>query len=230
MSAPRIALVEDETDIAEVLRFNLQREGYDVECYTRGDTALAAIQKRPPQLILLDLMLPGVDGLEISRLLKRNDATSDLPIIMLTARGEETDRIVGLELGADDYITKPFNPREVVLRIKAVLRRREAGSKQGSEDVVLRAGSIRLFREGHRVELDGEELKLTATEFRLLEFLMSRPERVQSRESLLTEVWGYAGGVDSRTVDTHVRRLRKKLGHEAERVETVIGVGYRFHG
>lgn len=229
MSSVRIALVEDESDIADVLRFNLQREGFEVECYGRGDTALAAIQKRPPELVVLDLMLPGVDGLEISRMLKRNEATAELPIVMLTARGEETDRIVGLELGADDYIVKPFNPREVVLRIKAVLRRRAQSKRGAADETVLVAGGIRLFREGHRVELNGEELRLTATEFRLLEFLMSRPERVQSRDSLLTEVWGYAGGVDSRTVDTHVRRLRKKLGPEAERVETVIGVGYRFH-
>lgn len=229
MSAVRIALVEDESDIADVLRFNLQREGYEVETYGRGDTALAAIQRRPPELVVLDLMLPGIDGLEISRLLKRNEATAELPIVMLTARGEETDRIVGLELGADDYIVKPFNPREVVLRIKAVLRRRAQSQKGGAEESILVAGKIKLLREGHRVELNGEELKLTATEFRLLEFLMSRPERVQSRDALLTEVWGYAGGVDSRTVDTHVRRLRKKLGSEAERLETVIGVGYRFH-
>lgn len=229
-SGPRIALVEDEADIADVLRFNLQREGFEVETYGRGDTALAAIQKRPPELVVLDLMLPGVDGLEISRMLKRNESTADLPIVMLTARGEETDRIVGLELGADDYIVKPFNPREVVLRVKAVLRRRSNKEDGGEEEQVLTAGTIRLDRAGHRVELAGEELKLTATEFRLLEFLISRPNRVQSRESLLREVWGYAGGVDSRTVDTHVRRLRKKLGDEAKRVETVIGVGYRFHG
>jgi two-component system phosphate regulon response regulator PhoB len=225
----RVALVEDESDIADVLRFNLQREGFEVELYARGDSALAGLQKRPPDLLVLDLMLPGVDGLEICRMLKRNPETSELPIVMLTARGEDTDRIVGLELGADDYVVKPFNPREVVLRVKAVLRRRESVRDSRETEAVLTAGSITLHREGHRLELGGDEVKLTATEFRLLEFLMSRPERVQTRDALLREVWGYAGGVDSRTVDTHVRRLRKKLGPEADRVETVIGVGYRFH-
>ncbi len=223
----RIAIVEDEPDILEILRYNLQREGYQVETYLRGDTALAAIQKDQPDLVLLDLMLPGVDGLEICRHLKRNAETASIPLIMLTARGEETDRIVGLELGADDYIPKPFNTREVTLRIKAVLRR---GSQEGSPDgECLEAGSLSLYPDAHRIELAGEEVLLTATEFRLLHHLMERAGRVQSRDILLREVWGYAGDVDSRTVDTHVRRLRKKLGPESARIETVIGVGYRFH-
>lgn len=227
-SAMRIALVEDEPDIAEILRYNLEKEGFAVDVHSRGDSALAAIQSSPPDLILLDLMLPGVDGLEVCRLLKRNKATSEVPMIMITARGEEMDRIVGLELGADDYISKPFNPREVLLRIKAVLRRAQSeGVAEAPE--ILTAGSLKVYPEAHRVEIRDEEIILTATEFRLLLFLMARAGRVQSRETLLREVWGYAGSVDSRTVDTHVRRLRKKIGPEADRIETVIGVGYRFH-
>ena len=172
-------------------------------------------------------MLPGLDGLEVTRLLKRDPATARLPLVMLTARGEEVDRIVGLELGADDYIPKPFSPREVVLRIKAVLRRRD-GEAAGGER--LDTGGIRLDLGAHRAEVRGREIQLTATEFRLLKVLIERQGRVQTRSRLLTDVWGYAEDVDSRTVDTHVRRLRRKLGAEADRIETVIGVGYRLRG
>jgi two-component system phosphate regulon response regulator PhoB len=218
-------VVEDEPDIAEVLRFNLERAGYAVEVFARGDAALEAIRRRPPELLVLDLMLPGIDGLELTRLLKRDPATARVPLVMLTARGEELDRIVGLELGADDYIPKPFSPREVVLRIRAVLRRRAGGGEPGEQ---LRAGRIRLDREAHRVDIDGREVRLTATEFRLLERLLERQGRVQTRARLLSDVWGYSDDVDSRTVDTHVRRLRRKLGREADRIETVTGVGYRL--
>jgi len=221
----RITLVEDDPDIAEVLRYNLVKEGFQVEVYTRGDSALAGIRIVPPDLVLLDLMLPGIDGLEVCRLLKRDPRTASLPLVMLTAKGEETDRIVGLELGADDYIPKPFSTREVVLRVKAVLRRQKGESV---EEEALELGRLRLFPSDHRLEVDGVEVPLTATEFRLLHFLMTRPNRVQNRAVLLTEVWSYTEGVDSRTVDTHVRRLRRKLGPEADRVETVVGVGYRF--
>jgi two-component system phosphate regulon response regulator PhoB len=176
--------------------------------------------------VILDLMLPGMDGLELCRLLKRETRTAAIPLVMLTAKGEETDRIVGLELGADDYIPKPFSTREVVLRIKAVLRRRRGDG--GSAGELLEAGRLRLFPADHRLEVDGREVPLTATEFRLLHFLMSRVGRVQTRGQLLTEVWSYTEGVDSRTVDTHVRRLRRKLGPESDRIETVVGVGYRF--
>ncbi len=226
MSDRRIALVEDEPDIAEVLRYNLQREGFDVEVFPRGDSALSGIRKRPPDLVLLDLMLPGLDGLEVCRMLKREPKTAEIPLIMLTARGEETDRIVGLELGADDYIPKPFSPREVILRIRAVLRRRGVAAADPVQ--VLEAGQVRLFPDAFRLEVAGEETTMTATEFKLLHFLMSRANRVQTRDTLLTDVWGYSEGVDSRTVDTHVRRLRRKLGPEAARIETIVGVGYRF--
>jgi len=222
----RITLVEDDPDIAEVLRYNLVKEGFQVDVFGRGDSALAGIRSLPPDLVLLDLMLPGLDGLEICRMLKREARTAAIPLVMLTAKGEETDRIVGLELGADDYIPKPFSTREVVLRIKAILRRQKGDG--GGTGEMLEAGRLRLFPADHRVEIDGREVPLTATEFRLLHFLMARVGRVQNRGQLLTDVWSYTEGVDSRTVDTHVRRLRRKLGPEADRIETVVGVGYRF--
>lgn len=229
MARERILLIEDEPDIAEVLQYNLEKEGFAVETARRGDTGLEAVRRETPDLILLDLMLPGLDGLELTRLLKRDDGTARVPIVMLTARGEEVDRIVGLELGADDYISKPFSPREVVLRVKAVLRRLQPGG-EGVEEAseTLSLGGIRLDIAGHRLEVGGEEVPLTATEFRLLKLLIERGGRVQTRGQLLSDVWGYAEDIDSRTVDTHIRRLRRKLGPEADRIETVIGVGYRL--
>jgi two-component system phosphate regulon response regulator PhoB len=225
MSDTRILVVEDEPDIAEVLRFNLDKAGFRVDVQRRGDSALEAIRRSAPALVVLDLMLPGLDGLELTRILKRDAATARIPLVMLTAKGEEVDRIVGLERGADDYIPKPFSPREVVLRIKAVLRRR-AGD--GDEPATLELGAIRLDSEAHRVQVRHREVPLTATEFKLLKVLLERQGRVQTRARLLSDVWGYAEDVDSRTVDTHVRRLRRKLGPEADRIETVIGVGYRL--
>jgi len=229
MARERILLIEDEPDIAEVLQYNLEKEGFEVETARRGDSGLEAVRRDTPDLILLDLMLPGLDGLELTRLLKRDAGTSRVPIVMLTARGEEVDRIVGLELGADDYISKPFSPREVVLRVKAVLRRLQAGG-DGAESPAetLSIGGIRLDIAGHRLMVNGEEAPLTATEFRLLKLLIERSGRVQTRGQLLSDVWGYAEDIDSRTVDTHIRRLRRKLGDEADRIETVIGVGYRL--
>ena len=232
MTRERILLIEDEPDLAEVLQYNLEKEGFEVETARRGDSGLEAIRRESPDLVLLDLMLPGMDGLELTRLLKRDTGTARVPIVMLTARGEEVDRIVGLELGADDYISKPFSPREVVLRVKAVLRRHqpepEAASGAKSEPDLLQVGGIELDVAGHQLRIAGAEIPLTATEFRLLRLLMERAGRVQTRGQLLTDVWGYAEDIDSRTVDTHIRRLRKKLGPEAERIETVIGVGYRL--
>ncbi len=223
--AERILIVEDEASIAEILEYNLERDGYETTRVDRGDRALAAIEASRPALILLDLMLPGMDGLEVLRVLKRDELLSTIPVIVLTAKSEEIDRIVGLELGADDYVAKPFSPREVLLRVRAVLRR-GGGEERDSEE--LSSGGIALDVPGHRVTIEGEEVRLTATEFRLLRLLMERAGRVQTRDGLLSEVWGYASDVDSRTVDTHVRRLRSKLGDEARRIETVIGVGYRF--
>ncbi|HEY8019709.1 MAG TPA: response regulator [Thermoanaerobaculia bacterium] len=229
MARDRILLIEDEPDIAEVLQYNLEKEGFEVETARRGDSGLEAVRRDTPDLILLDLMLPGLDGLELTRLLKRDGGLSRIPIVMLTARGEEVDRIVGLELGADDYISKPFSPREVVLRVKAVLRRLQPdgnGAEGASESLAV--GGIRLDVAGHRLAVNGGEVPLTATEFRLLKLLIERGGRVQTRGQLLSDVWGYAEDIDSRTVDTHIRRLRRKLGPEAERIETVIGVGYRL--
>jgi two-component system phosphate regulon response regulator PhoB len=230
MTHERILLIEDEPDIAEVLQYNLEKEGFAVETARRGDSGLEAIRREPPDLVLLDLMLPGMDGLELTRLLKRDGGTARVPIVMLTARGEEVDRIVGLELGADDYISKPFSPREVVLRVKAVLRRRqpEPAEEEDGEPDLLSVGGIQLDVAGHQLRIAGEEIPLTATEFRLLRLLIERAGRVQTRGQLLTDVWGYAEDIDSRTVDTHIRRLRRKLGSEADRIETVIGVGYRL--
>jgi two-component system phosphate regulon response regulator PhoB len=226
MAQERILLVEDEPDIAEVLQYNLEKEGFEVELARRGDAGLEAVRREAPDLILLDLMLPGIDGLELTRMLKRDTATSRLPIVMLTARGEEVDRIVGLELGADDYISKPFSPREVVLRVKAVLRRLQ--HEESNDNDRLEVGGIHLDISGHQLRVRGKEMPLTATEFRLLRLLMERGGRVQTRGQLLSDVWGYAEDIDSRTVDTHIRRLRRKLGSEADRIETVIGVGYRL--
>jgi len=225
MGRERILVIEDEPDIAEVLQYNLEKEGFDVETARRGDTGFDAVRRDNPDLILLDLMLPGIDGLELTRMLKRDPVTSRLPIVMLTARGEEVDRIVGLELGADDYISKPFSPREVVLRVKAVLRRFQQ-EESAAERIDL--GGIELDISGHQLRVRGKEVPLTATEFRLLRLLLERCGRVQTRGQLLSDVWGYAEDIDSRTVDTHIRRLRRKLGPEAERIETVIGVGYRL--
>lgn len=221
----KILVVEDEAPLAEVLEYNLEREGFEVSIVGRGDEVLDAVRGDRPDLIVLDLMLPGLDGLDVMRALKRDEALATIPVVMLTAKGEEIDRIVGLELGADDYIAKPFSPREVLLRVRAVLRRARSGR---SDARVLAAGELRLDIPGHRLAIDGREVKLTATEFRLLRLLMERRGRVQTRDVLLTEAWGYASDVDSRTVDTHVRRLRAKLGTEAGHIETVIGVGYRF--
>jgi two-component system phosphate regulon response regulator PhoB len=237
MTRERILLIEDEPDIAEVLQYNLEKEGFAVETARRGDSGLEAIRRDAPDLVLLDLMLPGLDGLELTRLLKRDGGTSRVPIVMLTARGEEVDRIVGLELGADDYISKPFSPREVVLRVKAVLRRHLPEPADDREPDLLEVGNIggsggsagiQLDIAGHQLRVRGEEIPLTATEFRLLRLLIERAGRVQTRGQLLTDVWGYAEDIDSRTVDTHIRRLRRKLGPEADRIETVIGVGYRL--
>ncbi|HKI85792.1 MAG TPA: response regulator [Thermoanaerobaculia bacterium] len=227
MSATRILVVEDEEDLRELLRYRLEQEGFQVEGVGRGDEALEKLRERLPDLMLLDLMLPGLDGLELAKIVKRDPRLCKLPLIMLTAKGEEVDRIVGLELGAEDYITKPFSPREVALRIKAVLRRIES---QGSDEGALEIDGLRLDIAGHRLFVREKEVVLTATEFRLLKVLAERRGRVQTRGQLLSDVWGYSQEVDSRTIDTHIRRLRQKLGVEADRIETVIGVGYRLRG
>ncbi len=221
-TAAHILVVEDEEDIAEILRLHLERSGYQVSKVADGPAALETAASVVPDLILLDLMLPEMDGLEVCRRLRAEEETRDIPIMMVSARGEEMDRVVGLEVGADDYVAKPFSPREVVLRVGAVLRR---GRVSGD---VLSAGGLVLDPEAHQVSVGGEAVQLTATEFRLLHYLLKKPGRVRTRERLLHKVWGYNEDVESRTIDTHIRRLRKKLGPESERVETVVGIGYRI--
>lgn len=217
----RILVIEDENDIRQLLRFNLEREGFAVLEAADGLGGLHMATSELPDLVVLDLMLPGMDGCDVCRRLKAQPVTAAIPVLMLTARGEEVDRIVGLTLGADDYVVKPFSVRELVLRIRAILRR---GSRPGMGTALL------LDVEAHRVTLDGQEVALTATEFRLLEDLMRHAGAVRTREQLLNAVWGYSFEGYARTVDTHVRRLRAKLGEEAAALETVRGVGYRLRG
>lgn len=224
MSRQTILVVEDEADIRELLAFNLRREGYAVLEAGDGREGLELARDRQPDLVLLDVMMPVMDGFAVCRELERDTRTVRIPVIMLTARGEEVDRIVGLELGADDYVVKPFSVRELILRIRAILRRQEAVLST----TLLTRNGVRLDPSGHRVTVEGEAVDLTATEFRLLEDLLRHAGTVRTREHLLNGVWGYQFEGYARTVDTHVRRLRAKLGSAAELVETVRGVGYRF--
>jgi two-component system phosphate regulon response regulator PhoB len=223
---PYVLLVDDERDLLSLVDFNLRAAGLETQLATSGAQALAELRRRVPDLVLLDLMLPDLPGTEICRQIKSDPRTRHVPVMMLTARGEEVDRVVGFELGADDYVTKPFSVRELVLRVKAVLRRAPtAGAGEGAPDAV---GPIRLDHEAHRVFVDGGEVQLTALEFRLLATLMARVGRVQSREQLLQDVWGMSSDLETRTVDTHVKRLREKLGSGRDLLETVRGVGYRL--
>jgi phosphate regulon transcriptional regulator PhoB len=224
--AQRVLIVEDEPDIRDLLVFHLEREGYQVVHCRTGAEALRLVRAGPPDLVLLDLMLPEVDGLEVCRRLRQDPATRTLPIVMLTARGDEVDRVLGLELGADDYVVKPFSPRELVARVRAVLRR--SRPEAGSAPLVV--GRLAVDVAAHRVTVGGQAVSLTRKEFDLLRALLEAQGRVLSREHLLDHVWGYtaAGEIESRTVDVHVRRLRQKLGAEGQRIGTVTGVGYRF--
>ena len=221
----KILVVDDEPDALEVLGFKLREAGYTPIFAKDGTRAIALARDERPDLIVLDLMLPEVDGLEVCKILRRDPSTSSIPIIMLTARAAEMDRVLGLELGADDYVTKPFSPRELVIRIRKQLARARSGDEAGSH---LRVGDIQIDVPRHMVQVGSRAITLTATEFRLLEILARRRGRVQSRDRLLQDVWGYENPIDSRTVDTHMRRLREKLGGAAQHLETVRGVGYRF--
>jgi two-component system phosphate regulon response regulator PhoB len=221
----RILVVEDENDIAEALDYNLQNAGYEVLLAPSGQDGLRLARTRAPDLVLLDLMLPDLPGTDVCRALKDDPNTRALPIMVVSARGEEIDKVVGFELGVEDYVAKPFSMRELLLRIRAVLRR-QAPRAPGVE--FLEFGQLRIDRAAHRVWVRGSEVELTAIEFKLLTTLHDRQNRVQSREALLDHVWGMDTKVTTRTVDAHVKRLRQKLGAARDYVETVRGVGYRF--
>lgn len=225
VSSRTVLIIEDEKDVVDLLTLNLRKAGgFIIITASDGAAGLTKARAEKPDFVVLDLMLPKMSGLEICKILKSDQATRHIPILMLTARAEEIDRIVGLEFGADDYVTKPFSPREVILRIKAILRRGAAEET----DERLTAGPITIDPARHEVLISGKRVELTSLEFKLLRTLMQRRGRVQERDRLLNEVWGYESVIDTRTVDTHVRRLREKLGKAGEIVETVRGFGYRL--
>jgi DNA-binding response OmpR family regulator len=225
MSSPRILIIEDEQDVVDLLTLNLRKAGFALSTATDGATGLRKAREESPSLIILDLLLPKMPGLEICKVLKTDIATRQIPILMLTAKAEEIDRIVGLEFGADDYVTKPFSPRELVLRVNAILRRAKG---EVVEEKKLSIGSITVDQSRHQVTVGDRPVRLTSVEYKLLSMLMRRQGRVQARDRLLNEVWGYESIIDTRTVDTHIRRLRKKLGKASAAIETVRGFGYRI--
>jgi two-component system phosphate regulon response regulator PhoB len=220
----RILVIEDETDLQQVLDYNLRQAGHEVRIASRGNEGLKQAKDEHPDLILLDLMLPDTSGNEVCKQLKKTESTATIPVMMLTAKGEEIDRVLGFELGADDYVVKPFSVRELLLRIQAVLRRHS--TRDASSHATF--GRLRIDREAHRVWVGEEEITLTALEFKLLLALFDGRNRVQTRSVLLDGVWGYDAEVTTRTVDTHVKRLRQKLGVVGDYIETIRGVGYRF--
>jgi len=221
----RVLVIDDELDLREVLRYNLGAAGHEVTLAENGVEGLARARADLPDLVLLDLMLPDLPGLEVCKALKRDATTAHIPIMMVTAKGEEIDRVVGFELGADDYVTKPFSIRELLLRVQAIVRRHAAAK---SPSPVMRFGDLKIDRDAHRAWVHEEPVDLTALEFKLLLTLCDRRDRVQPRSTLLRDVWQVDGDIPTRTVDTHVKRLREKLGDTARCIETVRGVGYRF--
>ncbi len=225
---PLVLVVDDEADLVSTVAYNLEREGFAVRSAASGHDALAALATAPrPDLVVLDLMLPDVSGVEVCRQIRQGAETRQIPVIMLTARGEEIDRVVGFEVGADDYVVKPFSVRELVLRVKALLRRVDPGPGVPPEERS-RFGALEIDAGAHRVWVEGDEVRLTALEFRLLTTFLARRGRVQTRSGLLADVWGIQAEITTRTVDTHVKRLREKLGAAGEYRETLRGVGYRF--
>ncbi|MEM1058476.1 MAG: response regulator [Verrucomicrobiota bacterium] len=227
----KVLVVDDEPDVIDMVSMALRNSGFGIVSAENGSDAISLARSENPALIVLDLMLPRLSGLEVTKTLKNDTVTQPIPIIMLTAKGEEVDRIVGLELGADDYVTKPFSPRELTLRVKSVLRRGASTNGKSApiafEDI-MKVGNLSLDHSKHEVRLGEKRVPLTATEFKLLALLMERRGRVQGRDRLLNDVWGYESVIDTRTVDTHVRRLREKLGKYSVYIETVRGVGYRI--
>lgn len=220
-----VLVIEDEKDIVDLIEYHLKQSGFSVLKALDGPTGLELAKKNRPSLVILDLMLPGMDGKDICRALKSNPLTRSIPILMLTAKTEEVDRLIGFELGADDYVTKPFSPRELVLRVKAILRRKEA-PVEGEK--IIQAGDLLIDMDRHQVSIKKKLISLTSTEFKLLVELITNKGRVQTRERLLDKVWGYTYEGYARTVDTHIRRLREKLGPSGDYIETIRGVGYRF--
>lgn len=224
----RIVVIEDEKDITDLLTYTLRKEGYDVRSSSRGKEGLDIIRRGPADLALIDIMLPDLDGLEVCKRVRADENLKSLPVIFLTAKGEEFDRILGLEIGADDYVVKPFSPRELVARIKAVLRRQE---REDEDPQVVETSEMRLDARTQEVTVRGQAVELSTLEFRLLHFLASHPRRIFARESLLNEVWGRDRFVTPRTVDVHIRRLREKIEAQPDRprfLQTVRGSGYRF--
>ena len=221
----KIVIIEDERDLAELLAFNLEKEGFRTSIALDGKAGLERVTSELPDLVILDLMLPEMSGTEVCKLLRKQESTASIPIIMVTAKGEEIDRVVGFEVGADDYLVKPFSSRELLLRIKAILRRSNPEVK-AEKSLVL--GSLTIDPARHRVSVSGEESVLTSTEYKLLFTLAERPGRVQSRERLMQDVWGYSSDADTRTVDTHITRLRAKLGDAGDMIITVRGFGYKL--
>ncbi len=222
----KVLIVEDERDLSKVLAWNMKQAGHEVVAVATGAEALIAATRERPDVILLDLMLPDISGTDVCRAVRRSGDLKNTAIIMVTAKGEEIDRVVGFEIGADDYVVKPFSTRELLLRVDAVLRRANRESPQEKESVEF--GRLRIDRGAHRVFVDNAEVELTALEFRLLTTLHERKNRVQTRARLLDDVWGIQSDITTRTVDTHIKRLREKLGEAGNYVETVRGVGYRF--
>ena len=222
-----VLLVEDESDVVDLLRYHFKKAGFKVEIENSGDAGLAAVRSRRPDAVVLDLMLPGMTGLEVCRALKIDSETASIPVLMLTARSEVKDRVKGLEIGADDYVTKPFSPKEVVLRVQGLLRRIRSAAEEVS---IVEVDGIVIDKSTLRASIGNERLELTTIEFKLLLTLIHHRGKTLSRETLLSDVWGYSTGADTRTVDTHMRRLREKLGDHATKVETVRGQGYRFNG
>ena len=221
-----IYIVEDEPDIRETLAYNLSQEGFKVSEFSDAESCLNKIQKKKPDLLILDLMLPGMSGLDLCKQIRADKSLQNLAIIMLTAKGEEVDRIIGFELGADDYVTKPFSVRELILRVKVILKK-QIDAVENNE--LVEFGPIKLNLDAHEVLINDDEIILTALEFKLLKHLIQRRGRVQTRDQLLGDVWGYSSEITTRTVDTHIKRLREKLGTVGDYIQTVRGVGYRLN-